>query len=401
MRIPFDEELGVHPQSEGFTAPRGVGLRGTRRRPVPAAAALAVLRAVPQAGDQAGRPRARAFVRRCVHRRAEGPQLRLLRGAHGARLVAVGVRPRRSSRPRSGTSTSPTTTSPRPRWSTSTTWRQHRRRAAPGVAGGHLARAGRRVRRHGVRLVGASRSPPQLPPGPEQDQLRAGLAGQAAARSRSPRARRSTTWSAARRCACVHHGEPLALADDPVVRPLPEPPFRRPGRAALRPRTAGPAPRRLSARAREPLGIDGRTAGVTPGARRSCAGPRPWRGPPVNPDRAREMLTAEAEDSTTGPSSPRRPRPSQHPATWPRTSRAPPSTRPTSAPRSRTGWRARAWSGRSSCSGGACRTRWTGWTTARTAGARCAAPRSTTSASRPGPEVATCREHADALPVGG
>ena len=53
-------------------------------------------------------------ARRCVHARAEGAQLRLLRAAHGARLVAVGVHARRCSPPRSGISTSRTTTSRRP-----------------------------------------------------------------------------------------------------------------------------------------------------------------------------------------------------------------------------------------------------------------------------------------------
>ena len=63
--IPYDDELGVHPQAEGFTTHEVLGLRSDRARPVPAAAALPVLRPVPQAGRQAGRPRARdAPVRR-------------------------------------------------------------------------------------------------------------------------------------------------------------------------------------------------------------------------------------------------------------------------------------------------------------------------------------------------
>ena len=73
---------------------RGLGLRRTPARAVPAAAALPVLRPVPQAGGQAGRPGARdALARRRVHRRAEGAELRLLRGAHGARLLAVRLHP--------------------------------------------------------------------------------------------------------------------------------------------------------------------------------------------------------------------------------------------------------------------------------------------------------------------
>ena len=55
---------------------------GTPPGPVPAAAALPVLRPLPQAGGQAGRPGAGdAPARRRVHRRGEGAQLRLLRGA--------------------------------------------------------------------------------------------------------------------------------------------------------------------------------------------------------------------------------------------------------------------------------------------------------------------------------
>ena len=69
-----------------------LGLRAHAAGPVPAAAALPLLRPLPQAGRQAGRPRARdAPARRRVHRRGEGAQLRLLRAAHRARLVAVGL----------------------------------------------------------------------------------------------------------------------------------------------------------------------------------------------------------------------------------------------------------------------------------------------------------------------
>ena len=57
---------GVHPA-------RGLGLRRHPAGPVPAAAALPLLRPVPQAGRQAGRPGAgHAPVPRRVHRRAEG-----------------------------------------------------------------------------------------------------------------------------------------------------------------------------------------------------------------------------------------------------------------------------------------------------------------------------------------
>ena len=90
--IPYDEKLGVHQQSEGFTAARAVGLRRDAAGPVSAAAALPVLRSLSQAGGQAARPRAGdAAVQRRLHARAAGAQLRLLRAHHRPRLVAVGV----------------------------------------------------------------------------------------------------------------------------------------------------------------------------------------------------------------------------------------------------------------------------------------------------------------------
>ena len=98
-----------------------------------------------------------------------------------------------------------------------------------------------------------------------------------------------------------HHGEPLALADAPVVRPLPEPPFVDPVEQPHGRAPAGPAPRRLSAARR------GTVAGLTAGGRgnarepgaplaaRSCV-PTTWTRTPVNPDRARELLTAELKE---------------------------------------------------------------------------------------------------------
>ena len=121
----------------------------------------------------------------------------------------------------------------------------------------------------------------------------------------------------------------------------------------------------------------------------------------MNPDRARELLTTElkelddraefaassAAESASGDLAANEGGHS-------------PSTRPTSAPRSRTGWRARGSSAPSSCSGGASRTRWTGSTGARYG--RCAVCGTEIDDERleARPEVATCREHADALPVG-
>ena len=68
MVVPWDDDLGVHPQSEGFTSHDVWDFEAHAARPVPAAPALPVLRPLPQAGRQAGRPRARAArARRRVH----------------------------------------------------------------------------------------------------------------------------------------------------------------------------------------------------------------------------------------------------------------------------------------------------------------------------------------------
>ena len=94
MRLPYDERLGVHPQADDFTSHAGLGLRRHHAGPVPAAAALPVLRPVPQAGGQAGRPGHGAVPGEPrVHRRAEAARLRVLRAADRPRLLAVGLRP--------------------------------------------------------------------------------------------------------------------------------------------------------------------------------------------------------------------------------------------------------------------------------------------------------------------
>ena len=221
MTIPFDEVLGVHPQSEGFTQHQHVGLREHAAGALPAAAARAVLRPLPQAGRQAGRPGAGdgAAARR-VHPRADGAQLRLLRGDHGAGLVAVGVHPGRDRGVDRATSTWPSTTSPRPRSSTSTTWR-----ATPTTAC-----TSRRWRAPGPRSSRGSAACSATPTGcasPRGCRLRSrgsrsgstGTTGSCA--SRSARRRRSTGWSAAPPMRLWHHGEQVALADAPAVRPIP------------------------------------------------------------------------------------------------------------------------------------------------------------------------------------
>ena len=94
MFIPYDEALGVHPQAEGFTRHQVWDFAAHCRRSSTRCCCISLLRPVPQAGGQAGRPGAgHAPVRGRVHRRAEGQELRLLRAAHGAGLLAVGVHP--------------------------------------------------------------------------------------------------------------------------------------------------------------------------------------------------------------------------------------------------------------------------------------------------------------------
>ena len=107
MVIPWDEELGVHPQSEGFTSHEAWDFERTAPGGVPAPPALPVLRHLPQAGREAGRPRARAaHLRRRLHRGGEGAGLRLLRAADRTGLVALRVHPggrrRRGRPPRAG-----------------------------------------------------------------------------------------------------------------------------------------------------------------------------------------------------------------------------------------------------------------------------------------------------------
>ena len=95
MVVPFDEELGVTPQSRGLHPLPPLGLREHAARAVPAAAALPVLHAV-LAARSSSRPIWSSPCTLCGdHFSAEQKRarLRVLRGHHGARLVAVGVRP--------------------------------------------------------------------------------------------------------------------------------------------------------------------------------------------------------------------------------------------------------------------------------------------------------------------
>ena len=214
-----------------------------RNAALPAAAARAVLRPVPPAGDQAGRPGAGdALVRRPVQRRGQGPQRRLLRAAHGPGLLAVGVHPGRDARPRSGTSSWPTTTpyeaaADRPARPAP----QHRRRAAHRLAGRGLDRAGGRVRR----AAGLLRRAGPRPGAAGRDQpavLRPALAGDAAdrrgaagpgdllaARRRATPRRGSGTPASS---STVSVGEPVTRRLTPR-KPLLPPPEQPPGRVPL------------------------------------------------------------------------------------------------------------------------------------------------------------------------
>ena len=93
MVVPYDEALGVHPQSRGLHRPRAVGLRRDDRP-----TQYPLLLHYPyfdlyrkQVVKQADLVLALHLRGDALHRRAEGAQLRLLRAAHRARLVAVGV----------------------------------------------------------------------------------------------------------------------------------------------------------------------------------------------------------------------------------------------------------------------------------------------------------------------
>ena len=71
IAVPYDDALEVHQQSAGYTRHERWDFEATDARRVPAAAALPVLRPLPQAGRQAGRPRARDDRRAAIASRAE------------------------------------------------------------------------------------------------------------------------------------------------------------------------------------------------------------------------------------------------------------------------------------------------------------------------------------------
>ena len=221
MYVPFDERLGIHPQDEDFLTTT-VGLRDDAAGGLPAAAALPVLRPLPQAGRQAGRPRARAVVaRRAFTREEKRARLRLLRGAHRARLVAVGLHPGGRGRrgrpprpglrlPRRGRAHGP----PRPR-------AQRRRRRAHGLAGrrgdGRDRRAGRHARhRRPAVFCAAPAARARAARLPHHVRRRAGARRGAPGGGRLRHRRR--TWRHAR---ALRRAVELRPGAEPVARPIP------------------------------------------------------------------------------------------------------------------------------------------------------------------------------------
>jgi alpha,alpha-trehalose phosphorylase len=94
MAIPFDKTLGVHPQAAGFTRHQVWDFARTAAGQYPLMLSSPLLRPVPQAGRQASRPGAgHAAVQQRVHTRAEGAELRVLRAADRAGLIAVRLHP--------------------------------------------------------------------------------------------------------------------------------------------------------------------------------------------------------------------------------------------------------------------------------------------------------------------
>ncbi len=201
MFVPFDEQPRHPPAGPGLPRPHAAGTSRTRRTSdYPLLLHHPYFAALPQAGDQAGRPRAGAVSCAATpsppsEKRA---QLRLLRGADRARLVAVGVRPRRSIAAEVGhldlahdyLAEAAHMDLARPR-------AQHRRRPAHGVARRARVIATRRRLRRAARAATASSSSTRAcPRGSTGSPTRSSCAARCCA-SRSTAARRPTASSAA------------------------------------------------------------------------------------------------------------------------------------------------------------------------------------------------------------
>ena len=141
-------------------------------------------------------------ARRSLHRRGEGARLRLLRAAHRPRLVAVGLRAgdhgRRGRPPRAGLRLLRRGRADGPRRPRA----QHARRPAHRLAGGLVARRGRRASAACATTAAASPSPRGC-----RRTSSAWPSGSCCAdggcASRSCPARRATSWSTASRSSCA------------------------------------------------------------------------------------------------------------------------------------------------------------------------------------------------------
>ena len=103
MFVPFDEELGIHPQDAGFLAHERWDFEETPPEHYPLLLHYPYFQLYrQQVVKQADLVLALCTARRRLHAEQKRRELRLLRAAHRARLVAVGVHPggdRRRGRP--------------------------------------------------------------------------------------------------------------------------------------------------------------------------------------------------------------------------------------------------------------------------------------------------------------
>ena len=115
MYIPYDERLGVHPQHDGFTDYARWDFAATPPDHYPLLLHYPYFQLYrKQVVKQADVVLGHDGARRRLHPSPEAAQLRLLRGRSRSGTHPCPPAPRPSWRPRSATSSSPTTTSPRP-----------------------------------------------------------------------------------------------------------------------------------------------------------------------------------------------------------------------------------------------------------------------------------------------
>ena len=289
--LPFDEELGVHEQSAGFTAARASGTSSTTppdayplllhypyfdlyRKQVVKQADLVL--AMQTRGDR-------------FTPEQKAAQLRLLRGDHRARLVAVGVHAGRAGGRGRAASTSPTPTPARRRsWTCTTssttpatacTWRRWRApgsRSSPASAGCATTAGGWSSRRACPTGSPGCRSP-------------SATAATGCGSRRTAARRRTRCSTTTREIRLRHHGKELLIrSGEPVTAPVPPPPKPAAGHPAARPGAAAPSALRSgrgpAAEAAPGTGTAGPAAGPWVGRRRAGSSPcqrtsRRWRSP--------------------------------------------------------------------------------------------------------------------------